>query len=58
MLFQSAFKNPAPTPSSSPVPQASPSSNPLEGLGLTDVQQQMVVSFIRDSKMNSEWSTK
>ncbi|XP_053373641.1 nuclear RNA export factor 1-like [Mercenaria mercenaria] len=55
--IQAAFKTPAPTPSSSPVPQTSPSS-PFEGLGLTEVQQQMIVSFIAESRMNSEWSAK
>lgn len=55
--IQSAFKTPAPTPSSSPVPQTSPS-NPFEGLNLTEVQKQMIVSFMGDSQMNSEWSAK
>lgn len=55
--IQSAFKNPAPTPSSSPVPQTSPS-NPFEGASLTDVQKQMIESFIAVSGMNSEWSMK
>ncbi|KAH3852511.1 hypothetical protein DPMN_095021, partial [Dreissena polymorpha] len=57
---QSAFKNPAPTPSSSPVPQSSPA-NPFvkfEVAVLTDLQKQMVASFMNDSRMNSEWSLK
>lgn len=54
---QSAFKNPAPTPSSSPVPESSPQ-NPFEGAALTDIQKQMIASFVTDSRMNSEWSLK
>jgi len=55
--YQSAFKNPAPTPSSSPVPQTSPS-QPFVGAGLTETQQKMIESFMNDSRMNSEWSAK
>lgn len=55
--IQSAFKTPAPTPSSSPVPEASPR-NPFEGAGLTQVQQQMVTSFMSESGMNAEFSKK
>ncbi|KAL4236273.1 poly(A)+ mRNA export from nucleus [Mactra antiquata] len=54
----SAFKNPAPTPSSSPVPQTAPVNNPFQGTGFTEIQQQMITSFMNDSRMNSEWSIK
>ncbi len=50
---KNSFRNPAPTPSSSPVPSTS-----VVNPGLTDVQQQMVVQFSRDSGMNEEWSGK
>lgn len=55
--IQAAFKTPAPTPSSSPIPDTSPR-NPFEGAGLTPVQQQMVTSFMADSGMNAEYSRK
>ncbi|CAE1292225.1 NXF [Acanthosepion pharaonis] len=64
--IQSAFKTPAPTPSSSPTQGGSgivePStSNVLEtpgltGANLTDTQQQMVVQFSAQSGMNAEYS--
>ncbi|XP_052767696.1 nuclear RNA export factor 1-like [Mya arenaria] len=55
--IQTAFKNPAPTPSSSPIPQTSPT-EPFAAAGLTEIQTQMVASFMNDSRMNSEWSAK
>lgn len=55
--IQSAFKTPAPTPSSSPIPETSPR-NPFEGAGLTQIQQQMVTSFMAESGMNLEFSRK
>ncbi|WAR19551.1 NXF1-like protein [Mya arenaria] len=38
--IQTAFKNPAPTPSSSPIPQTSPT-EPFAAAGLTEIQTQM-----------------
>ena len=49
-----SFKNPAPTPSSSPVPSTS-----VVNPGLTEeLQQQMVVQFANQSTMNEEWSAR
>ncbi|XP_033733776.1 nuclear RNA export factor 1-like [Pecten maximus] len=56
---QTAFKNPAPTPSSSPVPDTTPAA-PFHQAGpsLTPEQQQMVQSFSAQSQMNLEFSAK
>ncbi|KAK3093491.1 hypothetical protein FSP39_016397 [Pinctada imbricata] len=59
--YQKAFKHPAPTPSSSPVPDASPaapfpSATPQAGAAFSDLQQQMVAKFSEVSGMNNEWS--
>ncbi|XP_064600486.1 nuclear RNA export factor 1-like [Liolophura sinensis] len=53
---QGAFKNPAPTPSSSPVLGAAPLQNPLEGAD--GARMAMVQQFSTESGMNMEWSSK
>lgn len=57
---QAAFKNPAPTPSSSPVPDTTPVApfHQAAGPSLTPEQQQMVQSFSAQSQMNLEFSAK
>ncbi|XP_061162409.1 nuclear RNA export factor 1-like [Saccostrea echinata] len=58
--IQKAFKHPAPTPSSSPVPEASPPA-PFTQAGpstYTAEQQQMIQQFAAQSGMNHEWSIK
>ncbi|OWF40033.1 nuclear RNA export factor 1-like [Mizuhopecten yessoensis] len=56
---QAAFKNPAPTPSSSPVPDTTPAA-PFHQAGpsLTPEQQQMVQTFSAQSQMNLDFSAK
>ena len=64
--LQKSFRNPAPTPSSSPVLGATSSSGDGTAApagsgvlsGLTDIQQQMVVAFATQSGMNAEWAAK
>lgn len=61
--FKAAFKHHAPTPSSSPVPEASPlvpfpPSGTQAGPAYSSQQQDMIQRFAVDSGMNHEWSMK
>ncbi|XP_078314032.1 nuclear RNA export factor 1-like isoform X2 [Crassostrea virginica] len=57
--IQKAFKHPAPTPSSSPVPEASPSAPFSQTPSTyTPEQQQMIQQFAAQSGMNHGWSIK
>lgn len=59
ICLQKAFKHPAPTPSSSPVPEASPSAPFSQTPSTyTPEQQQMIQQFAAQSGMNHGWSIK
>lgn len=58
---QNSFRNPAPTPSSSPVlPSPGPSAAPVSPVGnnVENQQREMVRQFIQQSGMNAEFSTR
>lgn len=57
--IQNAFKHPAPTPSSSPVPESSPPAPFTQTPSTyTPEQQQMIQQFAAQSGMNHQWSIK